>query len=109
MRYSIFGLATTAMLLLNAGGCVGEAGTSIAGREVIATGAPLHTVGVRRYDDTTARFSVNGRLVDVTPTQVSTTDRDVLQLPADWKDLQLLDRGTHIAVRVDGQPFGDLD
>lgn len=91
-----------------ASGCIGEASGSLGDRTVIASGAPFSTVRILSCKDT-ADLEVAHRTVHVTESKISWDDTHSLQLPEEWKQLELREAGTKIVILVDGVHFGAID
>lgn len=101
----VCGLVLSALMLL--GGCAPDTvTTTIGGREATASASGANLLYVRS-EANRATFQIDDAIVTVTPEQVL-RGKSSLNLPTDWKRVQLVSTGRGIAILVDGRPFRQL-
>ena len=108
-RPAVLAVTFGALSLLAIGsGCSHEAASHVSGREVSARTSTLNGVSVRGGGES-AQLVVGLCAFDVTEQQLSWRPDHVLELPAGWNTLQLVQSGRHVLVRVDGQLYRKID
>ena len=95
-------------LLALGSGCSYQATSYVGEREVSARTSTLDGVSVRGGGES-AQLVVGLCAFDVTERQIRWRPDHVLELPAGWDKLELVQSGRHVLVRVDGQVLRKID
>ena len=101
-------LVVAPLLPLLAGGCSAESAAYVGDREVSAQTSSLNGTSVCG-DGKSAQFVVGLRAFDVNERQISWAPGHVIELPENWKKLELVQSGHFVIVRVDGNTLSKID
>jgi len=82
--------------------------TRIDGRPVVYRSAAFNEASLKVQNQDTATFGVGQFKFTIDRTQVTWGQNQTLALPPNWKRVEFIDEGTHVAIRVDGKALGEI-
>lgn len=82
--------------------------TLIGGRPVVYRSSVDTQPSMKVFDQDTATFSVGEFKFTIDRTRVTWGRDQTLALPANWKRVEFIDKGSYIAVHVDGTALGEI-
>jgi hypothetical protein len=100
--------ATAAVLVPVTCGCSTESGAYIGEREVSARSTSLNGTSVATRGNS-VQLVLALRAFDVDEHRITWAPDHVLELPAGWSKLELVQSGALVLVRVDGKPYDKID
>ena len=82
--------------------------TRIAGRPVVYRSSAGKEASMKVLSQDTATFGVGQLKFTIDRMQVTWGENQTLALPPNWKRVEFIDKGTYVAVRVDGETVGEI-
>jgi hypothetical protein len=92
------------LLTTGLAGCMASVGAPIEGRWVMGE-SQCFSYAILRTNQDGATITLGDKTVQVTTKKITWAGGGVVTLPAAWSNLELVEKGNAIAVRVDGSGF----
>ena len=98
------------LAVFSVAGCASgyTAETRIGGRPVVYRSSAGKEASMKVLNQDNATFDVGQFKFTIDRTQVTWGQNQTLALPRNWKRVEFIDKGTHVAVRVDGTALGEI-